>query len=941
MSLITKIFGDPNLKVLKEIQPIVEKINSLEPAMKNLSELELKNKTNEFKERLQKGETLDQILPEAFAVVREASRRATGMRHYDVQMIGGIVLHRGNIAEMRTGEGKTLVATLPVYLNALSGKGVHVVTVNDYLAKRDAIWMGKIYSFLGLSVGIIQNLRVSYKYDLTATNNEQRTTNSELENEIESFKVEEEYVRPCSRQEAYRCDITYGTNNEFGFDYLRDNMVQNLEEMVMRPGSEMHFAIVDEVDSILIDEARTPLIISAPAEEAAEQYYQFARLVKQLKEDKTTEENKDENLMGDYNVDEKMRSATLTEAGIAKFEKWLNVENIYAEGGIRLVHHIEQALRAEVLFKRDKDYMVDGDEVIIIDEFTGRKMPGRRYSEGLHQAIEAKEGVAIQRESQTLATVTFQNLFRMYGKLSGMTGTAATESEEFAKIYNLEVVIIPTNKVDRRVDRPDRIYRNEKGKNKAIIEKIKECQTKKQPMLIGTISVEKNEELSAYLEINGIKHEVLNAKNHEREAEIIAQAGRPGAITLATNMAGRGVDIKLGGVPANSDGINTVVEAGGLFVLGTERHESRRIDNQLRGRSARQGDPGETQFFVSTDDDLMRIFAGDRLKSVMTRLNVPEDMPIEQGMITKMLETAQKKVEGHNFDIRKHLLEYDDVLNKHREVIYRKRRQILELATGVKLVKDEELENTNDLNRKYASLKEMILDLIEQEIEFVVSFHTNTDDKSVWNTNEVYETMKTVFPISEEEKNEILHFAKNGQTKLDDVEVRDELVKFLLAKAGREYENIEKKILESQANPDDGKKLMQEVEKNILLRSIDTLWVDHLVAVDYLRTGIGLQGYGQRDPLVEYKKETYRMFNELLSGIQKEVVYSFFKVGLGLQLAPSVMANDKLVLQGAQKAAVEAGVVSHKPHDAEGNKIGRNDPCYCGSGLKFKKCHGK
>lgn len=909
MSFLTKIFGDPNKKILREVQPLVEKINSLEPDWQKLTDQQLKDKTLEFKNRLAQGETLDEILPEAFATVREVGRRVLNMRHFDVQLIGGIVLHRGNIAEMRTGEGKTLVATLPVYLNALEGKGVHVVTVNDYLAKRDAVWMGKIYDFLGLSVGIVQNMRVSYRYDASVKKSEEMmnegTASDELE--IESFKIEEDFIRPCSRQEAYRSDITYGTNNEFGFDYLRDNMVQSLEEMVMRPGEEMHYAIVDEVDSILIDEARTPLIISAPAEEAADQYYQFAKLVRQLKENE------------DYNVDEKMRSATLTEAGIAKFEKWLNVENIYAEGGVRIIHHIEQALKAEVLFKRDKDYMVDANnEVIIIDEFTGRKMPGRRYSEGLHQAIEAKENVDIKRESQTLATITFQNLFRMYRKLCGMTGTAATEAEEFGKIYNLDVLTIPTNKKDGRIDHPDRIYRTENGKFKAVVEKIKECQDKKQPMLIGTISVEKNEELSEYLNRNGIKHEVLNAKNHEREAEIIAQAGRPGAITLATNMAGRGVDIKLGGNPVNLEEAEIVKKAGGLFVLGTERHESRRIDNQLRGRSARQGDPGQTQFFVSTEDDLMRIFAGERMKAVMTTLKVPEDMPIEQRMITKMLESAQKKVEGFHFDTRKHLLEYDDVLNKHRDVIYKKRREVLESE----------------------NLKKIILDLVEQEIELVVSFHTNFEDKREWNIQEIFETMQTIFPFSPEEREKLLHFNKNGNSKLDDVLVKEEMIKFLMEKAGLEYEKLSGQILAMSGNQEEGQKMMRSVEKSILLRAIDTLWVEHLVAIDYLRTGIGLRGYGQRDPLVEYKKETYRMFNELIAGIQKEVVYSFYKVGVGLQLAPSIMANDKLIMKGAQKSAEDASVVVHKPRNEEGDKVGRNDPCPCGSGKKYKKCCG-
>lgn len=937
-SFLNKLFGDPNKKALKEIQPLVETINSLESEFEKLTDQELKNKTQEFKNRLQEGQTLDDILPEAFATVRETSKRTMGMRHYDVQLIGGIALHQGKIAEMRTGEGKTLVATLPTYLNALEGKGVHVVTVNDYLAKRDAVWMSKIYDFLGLSVGIIQNQRVSYKYvgQKLASENEKLTESeiNDIEIEEDSFKIDDDFIVPCSRQEAYRLDIVYGTNNEFGFDYLRDNMVQSLDEMVMRPGEEMHYAIIDEVDSILIDEARTPLIISAPAEQATEQYYQFAKLVRGLKENE------------DYNVDEKMRSSTLTEEGIAKFEKWLNVENLYVEGGIRLVHHIEQALKAEVLFKRDKDYIVENNEVIIIDEFTGRKMPGRRYSEGLHQAIEAKENVAIQRESQTLATITFQNLFRMYNKLSGMTGTASTEAEEFGKIYNLEVVTIPTNRPDVRKDLPDRIYRSEKGKNKAIIEKIKECQEKQQPVLIGTISVEKNEELSAYLTLNGIQHELLNAKNHEREAEIVAQAGRPGAVTLATNMAGRGVDIKLGGNPIDKEEEKIVKEAGGLFVLGTERHESRRIDNQLRGRAARQGDPGETQFFISTEDELVRVFAGDRLKSAMNFLKVPEDFPIEQKSITRIIESAQKKVEGFHFDNRKHVLEYDDVLNRHRDVIYKRRKQILNLAANFDNLKKEEkiIETKTNLvleeEKNYNSLQEIVFDLIEQEIELVVSFHTNTEDKSQWNMQEIYETARTIFPFSQEEREILLHFNRNGNSKLEDVEVRNKIVEFLLEKAQTEYNNVKIKI-ESLVPADEKEKAMNEIEKNVLLRSIDNLWVNHLVEIDYLRTGIGLRGYGQRDPLVEYKKETFFMFNNLLANIQKEVVYSFFKVGAGIQLAPTVMANDRLILQGAQKTMNESGQVERKPRDESGKKIGRNDPCPCGSGKKYKKCCGK
>lgn len=942
MTFLEKLFGDPNVKTRKTLEPVVEKINSFESSFKELTDEAIQAKTAEFKDRLAKGEALDDILPEAFATVREAGRRVQGMRHYDVQLMGGIALHQGKIAEMRTGEGKTLVATLPAYLNALEGKGVHVITVNDYLAKRDAVWMGHIYEFLGLSVGIVQNLRVSFQFDKSIVNN---AVEGE-QKETESFKIEDEFLRPISRKEAYACDITYGTNNEFGFDYLRDNMVQDVADMVMRHGNEMNYAVIDEIDSILIDEARTPLIISAPAEEAGEQYYQFAKLVKQLVENE------------DYNVDEKMRSAALTDAGIEKFEKWLGVENIYVEAGVKTVHHIEQALKAEVLFKRDKDYVVDGDEILIIDEFTGRKMPGRRYSEGLHQAIEAKENVKIQRESQTLATITFQNLFRMYKKLSGMTGTAATEKEEFYKIYGLDVFVLPTNRPDNRTDHPDRIYKNRKGKYAAVVERIKDCREKGQPILIGTISVEKNEELSAYLTAYGLQHEVLNAKNHEREGEIIAQAGRPGAVTLATNMAGRGVDIKLGGNPINKDEEQKVLTAGGLFVLGTERHESRRIDNQLRGRAARQGDKGETQFLVSTEDDLMRIFAGDRLKSVMERLNVPDDMPIEQPMITKMLETAQKKVESHHYDTRKHLLEYDDVLNRHREVIYKKRRQVLDLNRGEIIIEapkeedieaSEEHENTTWKEETFTSLKDMILRMTEEEIEFVVSTHTNPqaaeegNTSTDWNVKEIYESANAMFPLAEGDQEEIMKLGAFDGGKLSEVEARERLVTFLMDRAKLEYEKIEKKVLEQAGNEVDAKNITVSLERSILLRSVDTLWVDHLVSSDHLRTGIGLRGYGQRDPLVEYKKEMYFLFNQLLSDIQKEVAYSFFKVGFGLHIAPSIMATDTLVLEGAKKENDDSDSASLKQvvgGHASSKNIGRNDPCHCGSGKKFKKCHG-
>ena len=916
MSFFTKIFGDPNAKVVKEIMPTVEQINALEEAMQKLSLGELKAKTLEFKERLAKGETLDEILSEAFAVVRETSKRVTGMRHFDVQLIGGIVLHRGQIAEMRTGEGKTLVGTLPVYLNALAGKGVHVVTVNDYLAKRDAVWMSQIYDALGLSVGIIQQQLVSYKYNphklkiLDENGQDAMAEGGSIDKERDAkgaYKVEYEYLENCTRQESYACDITYGTNNEFGFDYLRDNMVGSVEEMSQRP---FYFAIVDEVDSILIDEARTPLIISAPAEEAADAYYKFADMVKVLEEN------------ADYNVDEKMRSSTLTEAGLKKIEQATGVENIYAEGGMQMVHHVEQALRARALFKRDRDYVVENGEVIIVDEFTGRKMPGRRYSEGLHQAIEAQEKVAIQRESRTMATITFQNYFRLYEKLSGMTGTAVTEAEEFSKIYKLEVVVIPTNKNNLRFDHPDRIYKTEEAKYQAIAVTVKELQAKGQPVLIGTISVEKNEQLGLYLEREGIKHEILNAKNHEREGEIIAQAGRAGAVTIATNMAGRGVDIILGGNPPDKDEAQKVREAGGLFVIGTERHESRRIDNQLRGRAARQGDPGATQFYLSTQDDLMRIFAGDRIRSVMETLRVPDDMPIEQRSITKIIESAQKKVEGFHFDSRKNLLEYDDVLNRHREVVYGKRKQVLE---------NFEKQKNDQLGEGEKSLQTLILDMIEAEIEQLVSFHTNAEDKSQWDLEEIEKAVSTIYPLRPEEKEKLLGLGEHGEGKLEAVEERTHIIEFLTNLAKEKYQKM---LVEAIGETS----IQLEAEKQILLRAMDSLWIDHLVSIDYLRTGIGLRGYGQRDPLVEYKKETYRMFNELLAAMQHEVVYNIFKISVGIHMAENMMNKKNLVYSGSDKEEKIAD--PGKIKNEMGDKVGRNDLCPCGSGKKYKKCHG-
>jgi len=681
MSIIDKIFGDANEKYLKNLQPTIEKINSFESNFEKFSDEELKEKTKELKERLGKGETFDDLLPEAFALVREASKRTLKQRHFDVQLIGGIVLHQGKIAEMKTGEGKTLAATLPLYLNALEGKGCHLVTVNDYLARRDAVWMGQIYNALGLSVGCL-NHEQSFLYDPDFKKPAEEK--DKTRDELGGFYVVEDYLKPCSRKEAYSADITYGTNNEFGFDYLRDNMAYDLSQQAQR---DFNYAIVDEVDSILIDEARTPLIISAPDMESSKWYQEFAKIIPKL------------NSETDYEIDEKMRAVTLTESGINKIEQIIGVGNIYEEKGIKYLHHLEQALRAEALFKRDKDYVVKDGQVIIVDEFTGRLMPGRRWSGGLHQAVEAKEGVMVQPESLTLASITFQNYFRMYKKLAGMTGTAATSAEEFDKVYKLEVVIIPTNKPMIRRYLPDSVYKTIEGKFRAVVREIKERHEKGQPVLVGTTSIEKNEYLGKLLEREGISHQILNAKHHEKEGEIIAQAGKLGAVTIATNMAGRGVDILLGGYPPSKFKIQNskfeineeeldkkweeerdkVIALGGLHIIGTERHEARRIDNQLRGRAGRQGDPGSSQFFISLEDDLMRIFGGDRIKSLMNLLKIPEDQPIEAGLISKTIEDAQSKIEGMNFDLRKHILEYDDVMNKHREVIYKKRRDFLKI----------------------------------------------------------------------------------------------------------------------------------------------------------------------------------------------------------------------------------------------------------------------
>lgn len=966
MSVFSKIFKDPNEKVLKTIRPIVEEINGLEEKFKKMSDEELKGMTMKFKEKLGVGMdgakdtesfsykrpqddhkvVLDKILPEAFAVVREAARRALGQRHFDVQLIGGIVLHRGQIAEMRTGEGKTLVATLPLYLNALTGQGAHLVTVNDYLSQVGAGWMAPVYHLLGLAVGVIIH-ETAFIFD------PEFTDDSQYDERLKHF-------RPISRQEAYRCDILYGTNNEFGFDYLRDNMAPSLDKAVQR---ELHYAIVDEVDSILIDEARTPLIISAPAEESTEKYYKFTQLVKRLKENE------------DYNIDEKMRAATLTEAGIAKMEKWLGVDNIYTSGGIREVHYIEQALKAHTLFKRDRDYVVKEGEVIIVDEFTGRLMHGRRYSEGLHQAIEAKEGVKIQRESQTLATITFQNYFRMYQKLAGMTGTAITEAEEFSKIYSLETVVIPTNEPMIRKDLNDLIYRTEEGKFKAVVAEVKRRHERGQPILVGTISIEKNEFLANIMERNGLHPHVLNAKHHEKEARIIAEAGKLGAITIATNMAGRGVDVVLGGIePARDDpGYSEwkkehekVIEFGGLHVIGTERHEARRIDNQLRGRSGRQGDPGSSQFYVSTEDDLMRIFGGDRMKSLMTTLRVPEDMPIENRMVSRSIESAQRKVESNNFDIRKHLVDYDDVINKHRESIYRKRKEILEIAEGEK---QDSLSRQKGDQDDIRTLPDIILAMVENEIEQVVSFHTAAEQIKDWNLEEIYQVTTTIFPVEKKLKGDLSEFIK-GNHKLDKAKARTAIIEHLTGLAKEVYFKMSQKLTEAGVN-------WPEIEKAVLIRSIDTLWIEHLEAMDSVRQGIGLRGYGQRDPLIEYKKEAYHLYNELNNLIQKEVVYSIFKVGAIYESSkteftspsladrakqfsapskvmdkstasfsgfkPASASNSTVMPEAGQKAHADKQVSLIKPKlkDASGKKIGRNDPCPCGSGKKYKNCCGK
>ena len=871
-TILKKIVGTRNEREIKRIQPQVDRINALEPEIGGLTDAQLRAKTDEFKERLESGETLDDLLPEAFAVVREASQRTLGMRHFDVQLIGGIVLHEGKIAEMRTGEGKTLVATMPVYLNALTGRGVHVVTVNDYLARRDAQWMGEIYTFLGLSVGVIVH-----------------------------------GISDSERQEAYNSDVTYGTNNEFGFDYLRDNMKFDLDDYAQR---ELNYAIVDEVDSILIDEARTPLIISGPAEESTDKYYKINRIIPSLKKD------------ADYTIEEKTKTAALTEEGNIKVERLLNAGNLYDPQNVDLVHHVHQALKAHSLFARDVDYVVKDNQVMIVDEFTGRLMPGRRWSDGLHQAIEAKESVKIENENQTLASITFQNYFRLYNKLAGMTGTAETEAPEFAKIYNLEVLVIPTHMPMVRADNPDFIYKSEKGKFIASIEEIVELHKKGQPVLVGTISIAKSELLASLLKQKGVPHTVLNAKYHEKEAEIVAQAGRSGAVMIATNMAGRGTDIVLGGNPEGlarqalqgkdhtQEEFDTtlakyreqcaaekekVIAAGGLHILGTERHESRRIDNQLRGRSGRQGDPGSSRFYLSLEDDLLRIFGSGRISGLMSKLGMDEDIPIEHRMVSRAIENAQKKVEAHNFDMRKHILEYDDVMDQQRKVIYEQRRQILASE----------------------DLKEEVLGLAEDMLEGILGFYCpESAYPETWDTTGLKDALASKFA-----------FRMKG---IDPQSLtRDELREKLWEAVQQSYEGKEKEI-----EPE----LMRHLEKVFMLQAVDHQWKDHLLAMDHLKEGIGLRGYGQKDPLIEYKREGFDMFEEMKDRIVESTVENLFRVQAVRGQEQEIERKRKR--QQSVLNFVGAGAAAPEPVHV-GAKVGRNDPCPCGSGKKYKKCHGR
>jgi len=862
LGFIKRFLGDNNDKYIAEYRSVVDRINALEPKMQGLTDDKLVGMTRQFKERLAAGETLDDLLPEAFAVVREGSRRVLGMRHFDVQLIGGMCLHDGRIAEMRTGEGKTLVATLPVYLNALTGKGVHMVTVNDYLAKRDSEWMGRLYRFLGLSVGLI-----AHDMDFP------------------------------ERKFAYGCDVTFGTNNEFGFDYLRDNMVIDERQMVQRP---LHYAIVDEVDSILIDEARTPLIISGPGQKSTDIYVKMAHAVATLKEGT------------DYKVDEKQKTISPADSAVPKIEKLIGVKNLYAPENIEYSHCFMAALRAKALMKRDRDYIVKDGEVVIVDEFTGRVMPGRRFSDGLHQAIEAKEGVKVQRESQTLATITFQNYFRMYDKLAGMTGTAKTEEDEFLKIYNLPVIVVPTNKPVRRIDYPDVIYKTKRAKYKAVGQAVSEIHAKGQPTLIGTTSITQSEELSDILKHLGIPHNVLNAKNHEKEAQIIADAGQKGAVTIATNMAGRGTDIKLG---------EGVAELGGLFIIGTERHESRRIDNQLRGRAGRQGDPGASRFFLSLEDDLLRLFASDRITKIMDKLGMEEDEPIEHKIITNSIEHAQKKVEARNFDIRKHVLEYDDVMNQQREVMYGERRKIL---MG---------ENLKD------NILSMVNHIIKTEMDQYANEKLYPEE---WTLDGLIEDAEKIYaPQGKLKKEELAEMSRDG-------------LKETLESVALEGYN-QRELLFGEEN-------MRELEKVVMLRVVDSKWMEHLDHMDMLREGINLRAYGQRNPLAEYKIEALNMFEEMEGAIMDQIASLMYHVSIVTPEQQQAMQAEAQKRRAEQEIAKQRGQLqdhlrsaqaSHgdevsaaeaqkkAPVTADGKKVGRNDPCPCGSGKKYKNCCGK
>jgi preprotein translocase subunit SecA len=930
-AVLAKIFGTQNERDVKALRPRIVAINALEPEIEQLSDIDLAAKTIEFRERLAQGAALDDLLVEAFAIVREAGRRVLNMRHFDEQLIGGIVLHQGKISEMKTGEGKTLVATLPVYLNALEGKGVHVVTVNDYLAKRDSEWMGRIYKFLGLTVGVIVH---------------------DLDDQ--------------ERQAAYNCDITYGTNNEYGFDYLRDNMKFRIEDCVQRGH---HFAIVDEVDSILIDESRTPLIISGPSEESTDKYYKINRIIPKLEKGEVHDgkEPGEKWTTGDYTVDEKHRSVGLTEQGVTKVEKLLGIENLYDPAFIETNHHVQQSLRAHVLYLNDREYVVKDGQVIIVDEFTGRLMPGRRWSDGLHQAVEAKEGVKIERENQTLATITFQNYFRMYKKLAGMTGTAETEAAEFGKTYKLDVTVIPTHMPMVRLDHTDLVYRTEDEKFRNAAKEIKERTDMGQPVLVGTISVEKSERLSGILKKMGVKHEVLNAKNHEREATIVAQAGRKGVVTVSTNMAGRGTDILLGGNPEvqakeflrkqNRDpdqmpkeewlavlakfkeetdrNHEEVVALGGLHIVATERHESRRIDNQLRGRAGRQGDPGSSRFYLSLQDDLLRIFGGERMQKLMLRLGMEEDMPIESKLITKRIAAAQKAVEVQNFEARKHLLEYDDVMNKQRQAVYGMRRQLLE---GV-----EQKDRVSEMVRGIVGA---VVDLRCAE-----NVHVDNYDLDAYRTD-----VNSQFGVK-------LDLAELRQ--MNRVEIEDNTVDLLMKK----YQEKEDLI---------GSDIMRQTERMVMLQVIDDQWKDHLLSMDHLKEGIGLRGYGQKDPLVEYKKESFELFQSMMERIEDESVrYLFFlQVAQGERpplpfpeeeewedeeespVAPSqqeraaaqssIQDFTRNIQRKKEKELAELQFVGGDASSNGGhkqainsNKVGRNDPCPCGSGKKYKKCHGQ